>query len=351
MKIQHFTSIKKARIITCTILLVIILTTSVIFAEQTTKEKSEAFIPSTISYEAKAFLQKLKPVEVKFSTKEEWKKSFLELNEKMTESNEGAKKKFPGDIKTIEIAGYKHLVITPESYDPINEKRLIIYVHGGGYTYFTAETTLISSLQAAHYARTKVLSVNYPLAWEKPYPACRDMVVSVYREMLKKHNSRFIAIYGDSAGGGTVMSAVLKIRDEGLPMPAVLGLLSPWADLTDTGDSQTTLEGYDPVLDYKMNLEASAKLYAGEKDLDDPGVSPLYADFTKGFPPSYISTGTRDLFLSHCSRLQRKLTDAGVENRLYLYEGMWHVFQLYPIPEAEAAWRDMALFFDRHLAR
>ncbi len=95
-------------------------------------------------------------------------------------------------------------------------------------------------------------------------------------------------------------------------------------------------------------------MYGKGQDLKDPSVSPIYADFNKGFPPSYISTGTRDLFLSNAVRVQRKLLDAGVVNQLVVYEGMWHVFQELPdptIPEARVAWRDMAAFFERHWGR
>ena len=85
--------------------------------------------------------------------------------------------------------------------------------------------------------------------------------------------------------------------------------------------------------------------------MTNPSISPLYADFKKGFPPSYISTGTRDLFLSHCARLQRKLNDAGIENQLVVHEGMWHVFQGMRLPEEKDAWRDLTAFFERRWAR
>ena len=188
-------------------------------------------------------------------------------------------------------------------------------------------------------------------AWQSPHPAARDLVVAVYKELLESYSPRRIAAYGDSAGGALLMSAVLKLRDDGVATPAVLGLISPWADITKTGDSPTVLRGADPILDYDLNLKASAAIYATDQDMRDPSVSPLYADFRNGFPPSYISSGTRDLFLSHCSRLQRKLLDAGIENQLVVYEGMWHVFQGFPIPEADDAWRDMTAFIERHWAR
>lgn len=281
----------------------------------------------------------------------EWQKTW-ESNEKEVEPEvEEMRLAYPSTMDEWSIAGANHLLITPNNFRNENAHRLVVYIHGGGYTLFSPESSVGSSLPAAHYLGAKVLALRYPLAWQKPYPAARDLVVAVYKELLTHYASQKIAMFGDSAGGALLMSAVLTLRDEGIPLPSVLGLLSPWADLTKTGDSQTLLRGADPILDYDLNLKASADLYAGGINLNDPRVSPLYADFSKGFPPCYISTGTRDLFLSHCARLQRKLIDAKIANQLIVYEGMWHVFQSFLIPEQREAWRDMAAFFERHWAR
>lgn len=318
----------------------------------------ETFVPSTVSDEAAAIIRTIEPGELVLpeeraeTTPEQWKADWEAFEEQALPESEEALERYPATIETVEMAGHQHLLITPDSYDPENERRLIVYVHGGAHTFFSPESTLGSSLPAAHFARTKVLAVRYPLAWQAPHPASRDLVVAVYEQLLLDHAPRRIAMYGDSAGGAAVMSAVLKMRDDGLQLPAVLGLISPWADISDTGDSLTVLRGADPLLpDYEATLKASAEVYAAGAELTDPSISPLYANYTKGFPPAFISTGTRDLFLSHCARLQRKLLDAGIDNQLVVYEGMWHVFQTFRIPEGEAAWRDMIAFFERHWAR
>lgn len=309
------------------------------------------FVPSTISEEAAAIITEVSPGEAAPSSKQEWQASW-EANEKTNKSaNDEALQSYPAKVEKTTIAGKEHLLLTPSNYDPENDDRIIVYIHGGEHTFYSPETTLISSLPAAHYARTKVLAVRYPLAWQAPHPASRDLVAAVYRDLLKTYAPRRIAMFGDSAGGALLMSAILKVRDDGLPMPAVLGLISPWADITKEGDSQTLLESADPILNYDLNLKASAETYAAGQELKDPSISPLHADFMKGFPAFYVSTGTRDLFLSHCARLQRKLIDAGIDNQLVVYEGMWHVFQSVSIPEQAAAWRDMITFFDRHWAR
>lgn len=318
----------------------------------------QKFVPSTVSPEAQELIRTMTPGSkpgVKFGDpKEVWQKAWEDNERSWDEATGDAKALYPATIETISIAGADHLLITPKSYDPLNEKRIILYVHGGAHTFFSPESTLVASLPAAHFARTKLISIRYPLAWQEPHPASRDRVVAVYKEMLKSYSPQHIAMYGDSAGGGALMSAVLRLRDDGMPMPAVLGLISPWADVTKTGDSYTVNEGADLILHYAGNLDDNARTYGSGQDLKDPSVSPVYADFNKGFPPSYISTGTRDLFLSNAARVNRKLLDAGIETQLVVYEGMWHVFQELPDPtlsEAKVAWRDMVAFFERHWAR
>ena len=308
-------------------------------------------VPSTVSEEAAEIIRTVVPGDENPTTTAEWQALWNENQEAIQPMVDASRERFPATIKTVSIAGYDHLLITPSTFSAANEGRIVVYTHGGSHTMYSPESTLGSSLPAAHYLRAKVLAVRYPVAWKKPHPASRDVVVAVYKKLLESYSPRRIAMYGDSAGAALLMSTVLKIRDDGIAMPAVLGLLSPWADVARTGDSFLLLEGADPMIGYDLNLGASAKVYAAGQDLKDPSISPVYADFTRGFPPSYISTGTRDLFLSHCARLQRKLINAGVENQLVVYEGMWHVFQTFRIPEEHDAWRDMATFFERHWAR
>jgi epsilon-lactone hydrolase len=319
------------------------------FAEQ-------KFVPSTISDEASTYIKEHAPVALLPNSLEEWQDASGAMAEigRISDDGERILGLWPADLEMVEIDGAQHLLATPKNFSVENEKRILIYVHGGAYVMGRPEDQLGSIAVIADLMKQRVLGLRYPLAWQAPHPAARDRLVAVYSQLLKTYSPRHIAMAGDSAGGGLVMSGVLEIRDSGLPMPAVVGLISPWADVSKTGDSMVIASGLDPLIDYDTNLAAAAKLYAGQKDLKDPSVSPLYADFNKGFPPAFISSGTRDLFLSHTARLQRKLTDAGVTNSLHVYEGMWHVFQIAPdpaMPEAGPAWRDLTSFIDSHLAR
>lgn len=316
---------------------------------------SQTIAPSTISEQAREYIENNEATVSAPNSIEDWREEFgssLEPGELM-EDVETILKLWPANLELLNIDDVDHVLVTPKKMDLQNDKRIVVYVHGGAYVEGRPENHLGALAVIANLMKVRVLGLRYPLAWQAPFPAARDRFVDVYRELLKTRSPWHIALAGDSAGGGLVMSSVLKIRDDGLPMPAVLGLISPWTDVSKTGDSMIVASGHDPLIDYDKNLAAAAELYADGLSLRDPNISPIYADFNKGFPPTYISSGTRDQFLSHTSRLQRKLTDAGITNSLFVYEGMWHVFQIAPpvIPEAAAAWRDLTAFLDRHLAR
>jgi acetyl esterase/lipase len=305
-------------------------------------------VPSTVSKEAAALISSVRPENLSPKNLAEWQMAWEKSEKGLLPGIEIAKKLYPARVERHTIVDVDHLLITPDTFLPKNKDRVVVYIHGGAHTMGSPESSLGLSLPAAHHLRTKVIAVRYPLAWKSPHPASRDLVVSLYKELLKSHKPGDIAMFGDSAGGALVMSTVLKLRDDNIAMPAVLGLISPWADISKTGDSLSLLSKADILIDYDDNLAASAKLYASGQDMQNPSISPLYANFEQGFPPAFISSGTRDLFLSHCVRLQRKLIDSGIENQLVVYEGMWHVFQSFQIPEAGAAWRDMTTFIERY---
>ena len=145
------------------------------------------------------------------------------------------------------------------------------------------------------------------------------------------------------------MRAVLKQRDEGAALPAAVLLFSPWADLSNSGDTALTLPEADPTLSYAGLLANSARAYAGNLDLKDPRVSPLYGDFSKGFPPTLIQDGTRTILLSDSVRSYRALKAAGQDAVIDLYEGMWHVFQGAPAPEAAEALASAGAFLRQRL--
>lgn len=149
-----------------------------------------------------------------------------------------------------------------------------------------------------------------------------------------------------------VLSLVQRARREGLPLPGAVMSGSPWSDLSKTGDSYYTNDGVDGDLSYSGFWEAVARLYANGRDLKDPLISPVYGDF-RGFPPTYLVTGTRDLFLSNTVRVHQRLLQAGVPAQLEVGEGQSHMHYLEAAtrdaPEGAELYSHIARFFDAHL--
>ena len=247
------------------------------------------------------------------------------------------------------IGGVPVVRLRPAGYRPGGP--LLIYLHGGAYTRFSAHAEVIPAALIASATRDEVISVDYTLAPRARWQAVTDQIISVWRALLAAHIApRGIGLFGDSAGGGLAAGSVLKMRDLGLPLPGALYLMSPASDETHIGDSIETLAALDPML----NLESvswSAAAYADPADQKNPYVSPVYGDYSKPFPPTLIQGGTREMLLSNFVRQYQAIRSGGHEAVLDLYEGMPHVFQgMTPgSPETRTAIARAAAFFDQHL--
>jgi monoterpene epsilon-lactone hydrolase len=188
---------------------------------------------------------------------------------------------------------------------------------------------------------------------DAPYPAAMDDAMAVWKAALAMNDPSRMAIVGSSTGGGMTLAMILRAKAEGLRLPAAIASGTPWADLTETGDSYKTNEWVDNVLvRYRGYLAEAALLYANGHDLKDPQLSPIYGDF-HGFPPTILTTGTRDLFLSNTVRTHRKLRQAGVPAVLQVFEGMSHAQYLFDpaAPETKEALTEIAAFLDQYLAK
>ena len=267
----------------------------------------------------------------------EWAAKQKEFNEMASAPLPDLLDLYKPTVDTIEIGGIRAIDVKPNGY--VESDKVIVYIHGGAYVFFTADVTLLSSVPLADAIGMRVVSVDYTLAPQAKFQQITDEVLQLYQGLLDLgYESKNIAIYGDSAGGGLAAGSVLKMRDKGIDLPSSLVLWSAWADIDEIGDTYFTLKDNDPNLVNTDFLENCALAYADKKDFKNPYVSPVYGDFSKDFPPTLLQVGGKEIFLSNSIRLYRAMNEAGKEVKLDVYEGMWHVWQgYYKIPESKMA--------------
>ena len=247
-----------------------------------------------------------------------------------------------GTVDEVMLGSVRAQRITPKNAKMPN---VILYLFGGGYVQGSPDEDLEITAQLADLTAQRIYAPHYALAPEKPFPAALDDALAAYRVLVDEQGAANITVMGESAGAGLALLTMLAASKAGLKMPRRLVLLSPWSDLSKTGDTLTTLEGCDPSLHYEMTLEPAARAFANGRDLTSPEISPLYAAFSEAFPKTLITTGTRDLFLSDCARLSTKMRASGIDCELRVWEGMWHVFEYYTdLPEAQASLAEIARF-------
>ncbi|WCE39541.1 alpha/beta hydrolase [Brevibacterium sp. BDJS002] len=211
-------------------------------------------------------------------------------------------------------------VARPDGLDEDPDELVYLNLHGGGLLMGGGGACRAMTAMAALSSNQVTWGVDYRMPPVDPYPAALDDVIAVYRHLLGTRDPRRIIVGGGSAGGNLAAALILRAKDEGLPLPAALILNTPEIDLTEAGDTFTILDGVDNVL---SSLAVVNDLYADGADLTDPYLSPIFGDLS-GFPPTFLQSGTRDLFLSNTVRMHRKLLAAGVEAELHVFEAMPH---------------------------
>jgi len=284
---------------------------------------------------------------------EEWKAFVRARAEPALKGLPGLKQKMDVTVEPGTIAGVAVFTVTPRQIPARNRNRLLVHVHGGGYVLSPGEAGLPEALLMAGRGHIKVISIDYRMPPDFPYPAAMDDAMAVYKALLKTTPARRMGIFGTSTGGGMTLAMVLRAKAEHLPLPAAIAPGTPWSDMTKTGDTYFTNDGVDNVLVSNEGwLGEAAKVYANGHDLKDPMLSPIYGDVT-GFPPTILTSGTRDLFLSNTVRMHLKLRAAGVPAELLVFEGMSHAQYLFAVdsPESKQHFAELAAFFDKHLAK
>jgi monoterpene epsilon-lactone hydrolase len=254
-------------------------------------------------------------------------------------------------IASAVVDGVRVHVVTPEEIPAENQNKLLIHVHGGCYTLFPGESGATEAIMMAGFGHYKVIAVDYRMPPEAYFPAAIDDAITVYKAGLKSNDPKNMAFFGTSAGGALTLEMVLRARELGLPMPGAIAPGTPMSDVTKTGDTFQTNERVDNVLVSRDGFcDAATKVYARGHDFKDPLLSPVYGDM-HGFPPTILTSGTRDLLLSNTVRVHRKLRRAGVEAQLEVFEGESHAQYQFDdrVPETREAFTEIADFFGKHL--
>lgn len=234
-------------------------------------------------------------------------------------------------------------VSVPES----RADRVFLYLHGGAYFLGSCASHRGFAVRLARACEARVALIEYRLAPEHRFPAAVEDAVAAYKAILESGvEPGRVVIGGDSAGGGLTGATLVALRDTGVPLPACAVLLSPWTDLATTGESLNTRAERDPFLDAD-GIRLAPKVYLGDADPRHPLASPLYADL-RGLPPLLIQVGDDECLLDDSVRFADKAKAAGVDATLHIFSEMWHVFQTFPIPEADEAIREIGEFVRRH---
>ena len=226
---------------------------------------------------------------------------------------------------------------------------MILQLHGGGYTGAVRNAYYVfAGLYNELSHGCNVLTPDYRVAPENPYPAALEDALASYRWLLSKgYYGEQIILAGDSAGGGLAMALCMYLRDHNMPVPGGIIAMSPWTDLTASGESYETNYEKDPLFGNTRDSLIYSKDYIQDEDPTNPYISPLYGNFS-GFPPMLIQVGSYEMLLSDSELVAEKAKRAGCKVRLSIYEGMFHIFQMamLMIPESKHAWQEIGRFLD-----
>ena len=223
--------------------------------------------------------------------------------------------------------------------------KVLLYLHGGAYALGSCDSHRPLVTQIASAGQIDAVMPEYRLAPENPFPAGLDDAVAVYRALLDKgYGAGDIIIGGDSAGGGLSVATMLELRHAGLPLPAAAVLLSPFLDVSASGETMKTRASRDPWFDPE-ELEIVIRYYCPNEDVRNPLLSPVFANVA-GLPPTLIHVGDDEILLSDSTRFADKLETAGIDVQLEVFPEMWHVFQLFvgTMPESKAAVRKIGAY-------
>ncbi len=294
------------------------------------------------SIRAKLYIAMLRKISRDLDAKEG---ASIDTNRKNMEKNVRAIAPIKSRLKQFEpvnAAGVSALWVGKKT-----SPHILLYLHGGGYAVGSARTHALMCDTLCTYANLRGLVLDYRLAPEHKFPAGLDDAEAAYDWLRLTHPAARIFVAGDSAGGGLSLALTLRLKTHKKQLPDALGLISPWTDLTASGESVKTRAIRDPMIAPHHLTEYAA--YYADDDLKNPLVSPVFGDM-HDMPPMLVQVGSEEILFDDSTRVVDAVKAAKGDARLQIWDKMPHVHQIALfIPEAKRALQDMASFFTSHI--
>ena len=288
-------------------------------------------IPEWVSQEMRAFMRLLEdpaktlPPFPAPDDIEAWEQTAARMEEQWIQKYAPYIRSVDPGIEEISLGGVTCYDIRPKNL--VDDSKVLVYMHGGAYVVYRAGGSMLGrGVTAADKWNVRVVSIDFSLAPRRKFDEITDECVAAVSALVEQGVPlKNIAFYGDSAGGSLAAAVVLKMRDRGLGMPAALAMVSPWLDVTLDPDSLVSLQNQETS--YVMqHVGAAGAAWAAPEDQKNPYASPVYGDFTKGYVPTMIQGGLKEILLSGMVRMYEKLEDAEIPVKLDLWEAMPHNF-------------------------
>ena len=267
------------------------------------------------------------------STMEEYEKGKGDMTDKSTVAiPEGVE--FPREVKQYRVGDMQVFEVAAED----GSKPIVLYIHGGAYYHNFSSRHWKAMAEWAETTGCGIVAPNYPLLYRYTVKDAFPLMLQLYRQLQERYSARRILVMGDSAGGGFSLALAQEVlKTDSLELPSQLVLISPWVDVAGGDDA---LQEYDTFLNNEVLRHVGAD-WAGEIDVHDPIVSPLYGDM-QDLPPTDLFTGTWEVFYTDIVKTFDKMKAAGVDVRLHVKEKMGHVYPLWPCPEGKEARKEIA---------
>ncbi len=281
--------------------------------------------PHSVSAEAQAFLSRglqISPPEIALDDLAGWRAYIAQVESYLAGTTQAKVQAYPAEITEHRLSAASLYEVTPETLSPSQGEKIIFYIHGGAFIVGGGRTAAYAGQPLASVAAMRLFAIDYRMPPNHPFPTGLDDVVEAYQFLIERFSPERIAFHGSSAGANIAAACILKARDMGLPLPGACVLHTAAVDLTQSGDTFETNALIDVVL--RTSDNPALQLYAGGHDTRDPLLSPVFGDFSKGFPPTILLSGTRDLLLSSTVMMHRALRRAGIEADLHVFEAMPH---------------------------